>query len=715
LKLIKVENPNEVLKSYIGKNIDVGIDTETSSLDWFNNTVGCISLSFDGLTGYYLKFQDINKEVFEEFLKGKNLIWNNGKFDIKSLCNSKNNINRESLSIFWDNWLSGHVLNEMRSNSLKSQAFYYTYFGGYDDELDDYKKKYKNVNYLMIDEDILYKYACMDAIITYQCYFKMKRRIINISNNKEIYDGEIVKINLIDLLQKYIFPEMNVGIDIELQGINLSLQRLKEIGDLLEIDIENVKKTIREELNISKKVNLNSDEQVAKYLEELGWECHGKTKKDFFNVNNTTLNKWLKEGHAESQYLLLLREYEQLLKTFIGNEYKENGFWQYVKDNGKVHPHLYMFLTNTLRNRCANPNLQNLKAKGLYAQEFRSCFIPPSEDYGILEADYSGFQLRIMSILSKCPFMKDVFINKGGDLHSMTAYNVFCRNKTIGDLEKNSDKTLIDFEYFIKNKKREPYSLLRYKAKGCNFSLIFNTTGYNFAIETLESEWSLEDVENYIKENNLEKHLAHFTKSFSDRKFDLKRLDNPNFDKYWAVGEDIKKKFFETYPEVNDFIQSEINYARKNGFVRSVVGFMRKTPYLKYQGKDDDRKNIKNYENICSNSPVQTFEVFAVNLAIYRIYNYLKENNLLSKIFITVHDSIDLIYHKSEKFIVKEILEIMEKPLDIYDSVPIEVEAEFCEPLNSENPNFWGFGYGLYKNKNGDFCYRDKNEEEFLF
>jgi DNA polymerase I-like protein with 3'-5' exonuclease and polymerase domains len=722
LECIKVENPNSFLESYIGKNIDVAMDTETSSLDWYDNKVGCISISFNGLIGYYLNFKKIDRDIFYKFLEGKNLIWNNGKFDIKSLCNKVNAISRDKLQIGWDNWLSGHVLNEMRSNSLKSQAFYYTYFGDYEKDLESYKSKYKNINYLLIDEDILYKYACMDAIVTYQCYFKMKRRIERISQDKSIYDGKKVKLTLIELLQKHIFPIINVGIDIEIQGLNLSLKRLKETGLNVIQDKQDVEKKIREELNISKRINLSSDEQIAKHLEKLGWDCHGRNKKEFFNVNNTTLKKWLKEDHSEAQHLLLLREYEQLIKTFTGDELLGNGFWQYVKANGKVHPHLQMFLTNTLRNRCSNPNLQNLKARGLYAKEFRSCFVPPSEEYAIIESDYSGFQLRIMCILSQDTTMRDVFINQGGDLHSMTGVNVFCRNKTIDDLEKNGNKTPIDFNYFVKNKKDgdKPYGLLRYISKSCNFSLIFNTSDYNFAVETLEKEWKFKEIEDYIRDNKLENKLKHFSKKFRNEIYDEKRIDNPNFDKYWTVAYDIKKKFFESYPKVKEYVENEIEYATKYGFVPSVVGFMRKTPYLKYQGKDDESKRIKNYKNICANSPVQTFEVFCVNNAIKNIYNYLKDNNYKSKVFITVHDSIDLILHKNEKHIIKDIIKIMEQPLDIYEGLPIEAEAEWCDPLNSVDPSYWGFGYELYKKDDGKLYYtkvidKEKNiKEEFV-
>jgi len=51
--------------------------------------------------------------------------------------------------------IAGHLLNGMRSNSLKTHAFHYTNYGGYDLELEKFKWKYPGLqNYLQIPDAI---------------------------------------------------------------------------------------------------------------------------------------------------------------------------------------------------------------------------------------------------------------------------------------------------------------------------------------------------------------------------------------------------------------------------------------------------------------------------------------------------------------------------------------------------------------------------------
>jgi hypothetical protein len=50
------------------------------------------------------------------------------------------------INIIDDTLQLGHVLNEMRSNSLKTHSWLYTNYGGYEKELDDYKKKYRGMS-----------------------------------------------------------------------------------------------------------------------------------------------------------------------------------------------------------------------------------------------------------------------------------------------------------------------------------------------------------------------------------------------------------------------------------------------------------------------------------------------------------------------------------------------------------------------------------------
>lgn len=60
-------------------------DTETSSLDFLRAEIGCITLSFDGRTGYYIPWKYVNKKQLGEILKNNRQLGQNLKYDIKLL------------------------------------------------------------------------------------------------------------------------------------------------------------------------------------------------------------------------------------------------------------------------------------------------------------------------------------------------------------------------------------------------------------------------------------------------------------------------------------------------------------------------------------------------------------------------------------------------------------------------------------------------------
>ena len=81
-------------------------------------------------------------------------------------------------------------------------------------------------------------------------------------------------------------------------------------------------------------------------------------------------------------------------------------------------------VTATGRLSSTNPNLQNIPIRTIRGREIRKAFIPRSEEYLILSADYSQIELRIMAAFSGDPSMIEAF-NQGRDIHATTASKVF--------------------------------------------------------------------------------------------------------------------------------------------------------------------------------------------------------------------------------------------------------------------------------------------------
>ena len=139
-KIHYIDNPNQFLRDSMYQQ-KVAFDTETNSLNPFSKgfKIGCLTLCFDGVNGYYLPFNKINIRFLNKFFQGKECYGANIKYDCKALrvFGVTTIVSSEDIILLY------HVLNTLRKhNSLKSLAWLLPEgLGGYDQALDDYKKK----------------------------------------------------------------------------------------------------------------------------------------------------------------------------------------------------------------------------------------------------------------------------------------------------------------------------------------------------------------------------------------------------------------------------------------------------------------------------------------------------------------------------------------------------------------------------------------------
>lgn len=709
-----VENPNEFLKEHKDRECLMAWDTETRGMDPFNldHEIICITLSFDGKTGYYLRWKDINKDLFGDFLNTKKSIGQNIKYDIKFVTQRGVDVNK--VHIHHDTWNGSHCINEMQRSSLKSDTWLYTYHGGYDRPLDNYLKKYPEAkkDFGLIPEPILFEYATMDAIVNFQIYEEQLNKFKWIDNKFPMDNGWS--------LERYYYethiPAINLFLAIELEGMYIDWELLKRNIKPTQEEISNLKLKIFNSFGVEPDViNLDSNNELAVFLESQGWSKQGRSKvkprknlanlfrskfnyeidfnKGIYFVGDNELEKWKKEGHKEAELLQEYRELRKLMKTYVGED-SASGFFKYRKSDDKIHPTFGPMLANSQRNWCRNPNLQNIPKHGDRSIWYRKIFIPPSPDYFIDEKDAAGFQLRIGAIYSQDPELIKVFTELGGDLHSMTAQSVLRRDLT--------------FDEFIELRKKGDHDIeeARFKAKKINFQLEFGASAYNFAVSIIEKEWSRKEVQEYVTDNNLQPmvdRMYGITQGKEAPTDSIDPLDKPredifshivdkkHFSKCWAVASDIRRKYFETYNLLHKWIKNTEKEADRNGFVRSPFGCIRRLPQLLYQGKDDSRIKIKNWHNMSVNSPVQNYENVLMIWTGYGTLQYIREHNLKSRICGNVHDAIVYYTHKDEfKELDAAAKKIFEEDRPENKGIPLELEYNIADYY--KNGDVWGFG-----------------------
>jgi DNA polymerase-1 len=676
-KYEKIEDPNEFLKKYIDYSGDMAWDLETSHLDHFADDfeIRCLTLSFDGNNGYYLPYEKINKRLLTNFFKNKYQILANGKFDCKALYldGIRNCKIDEDITILF------HMLNtERQTNGLKSLSWLIG-LGGYEKDLETFKEKFKIKKYTDIPENILLPYACIDPISTFRL-FKLGMQL------KEKQP------NIFNMYKEVIIPSIPVFMKMEINGIDIDFDYLKKLNNELTIECSKLKEEIYE--IFGKKFDINSPEQLAILIEDSGYPCHGRMPKksrkivndkgvqtdlSLYLVGEEPLQKWKKQGHLFAEKLLQYRSCSKLQNAFVGEikEVKEKnnffnkiieegnkkeieGLTKFIKKDGKIHGTIDPGRAHTMRTTAHNPNLQQMPKQGKEGKRFRPIFKTPNNDYLFFEADYSGFQLRIGAIESKDEVMKDIFCNKNGDMHSLTAQSFFTPDLSI--------------EEFLKVKGKEPYKTYRSQAKSINFRFEFGG-GFTTFEPTVKQEWSEESIQKYIEDNKLE-----FENDFNGNEMSPSML----------VAKHLREQYFKTYPGLWPWIQNRRIQAKKNGYVDDLHGVRRHLLFLKHSGNDTKGDLLANLNNIAVNSPVQTFEAIEVYKALVKIDNEFENNKLKSKLIAMIHDSICGIVHKLE---IEKVYYILKNCMEDKTtwSIPILADIQignilgFSEEINDKN------------------------------
>ena len=192
--------------------------------------------------------------------------------------------------------------------------------------------------------------------------------------------------------------------------------------------------------------NIASPKQIGEILfNKLGLKGNRKGSTSVDHLKD------IADEHPIVNKILEYRKYFKLVSTYV------EGLKAHIYPDGKIHAKFNQALTTTGRLSSSDPNLQNISVRDEEGKLIRKAFYYKEGDVEILSLDYSQIELRVLSSLSDCKALQDIF-KSGEDIHAATAKKVF-------------------------NLQDEPTQLQRRKAKTVNFGIVYGISDWGLADE----------------------------------------------------------------------------------------------------------------------------------------------------------------------------------------------------------------------------------------
>jgi DNA polymerase-1 len=129
-------------------------------------------------------------------------------------------------------------------------------------------------------------------------------------------------------------------------------------------------------------------------------------------------------------------------------------------------------------------------------------------------------------------------------------------------------------------------------------------------------------------------------------------------------------KYFETYSDVQAYMQRNVDFATKNGYVTTLLGRRRVINEIR-----SSNHNIRGFgERAAMNMPLQGSSADIIKIAMINVYNKLKDGKFKAKLVLQVHDELLIDCPINEKDAVASILkEEMENAVSL--AVPLTVDV----------------------------------------
>ena len=404
---LNLKRTRDILISLLGSDI-LAWDTETTNLSWFMGKLVCLTFCNDGKKGYYVPWKHIEQNdenqllLLAVFYTCNRMVGANIKFDLHFLWKNLPGFDIFRVKRIDDVGQLSHAINSNRTKGLKPLTYFYTPFGGYDNELDTFRAQTGVSNYAQIPANILSKYATIDAIVTYRIYIALRKHVQwidqNFPNEKPI-NWTIEK--WYDEFMMTVYPYF---IRMEHRGMRIDKDYLDDVRSRLKKRIPEVTKKLCELWNVPEDFKFGSTVELGRQIQKMEWPAVELSKRGEYATSDDCIQEWKRQNRPGIKELIELRELNSFLGTFVGEpsetgrQEDATGWEQFIvyhpeDDSWRIHQEYIIMGTETFRCIGKNPNLQNVPAHSKLSDEVkRAIFVPTSYHYTIESDDGNVYE-----------------------------------------------------------------------------------------------------------------------------------------------------------------------------------------------------------------------------------------------------------------------------------------------------------------------------------
>ncbi len=225
---------------------------------------------------------------------------------------------------------------------------------------------------------------------------------------------QMVERELEGVMRDIELPLVSVLRDMEVLGVRLNVERLREITARVREEISGLERRIHE--LAGEEFTIGSPQQLGEILfVKLGLSRKRRGKTGF--STDARVLQAIREEHEIVPHVERWRELSTLIKTYF------DVLPQLVDERSRVHTTFLQTVAQTGRLSSTNPNMQNVPIRTPLGREIRGCF-EAEDGWVLISADYSQIELRVLAHAAREPVLEQIF-ERGEDVHTATASQVF--------------------------------------------------------------------------------------------------------------------------------------------------------------------------------------------------------------------------------------------------------------------------------------------------